>query len=375
MSKRSSATAKLLRMTETSSADIPTPRKSQWYTPTPAKFLWAVLVTQGVLFLSVHYRWFWFNGRKGYTVLIAVTVTAIALLVLSGLVLASRFFTTKLQFSLATLFSTVLAMAIPLGWLGWEIDQARKQHAIVVSIHEKRGTVLYPDDSLRSSALAKGCSNLLNQVLGRDFFSDPRCVSMSRVRDEDIELVRGLDRLRYLQLENASLTHESLRKLQGFRELRVLHLSCSYNTPMGDTGFEQLRGLTELESLWLLGTDITDAGLVHIRGMKKLESLTVSVHRLSDQGLSHLAELDRIESLAIYGGRITDAGLAFIQKLSRLERLDLQSTDLTDAGVDSIKGFHNLRTLNLQGTKVTTDGARRLREALPNCHVMTSWLL
>jgi hypothetical protein len=40
------------------------PVKPRWYSPTPAKFLFAVLVMQGVLFLSAHYRWFWFNERK-----------------------------------------------------------------------------------------------------------------------------------------------------------------------------------------------------------------------------------------------------------------------------------------------------------------------
>ncbi len=48
----------------------------------PAKFLWAVLVMQGVLFLGSHYRWFWFNERKGGTVLITVAATAVALLLL-----------------------------------------------------------------------------------------------------------------------------------------------------------------------------------------------------------------------------------------------------------------------------------------------------
>ena len=34
---------------------------------------------QGVLFLSTHYRWFWFNEQKGFTVLITVAATVLAL--------------------------------------------------------------------------------------------------------------------------------------------------------------------------------------------------------------------------------------------------------------------------------------------------------
>jgi hypothetical protein len=36
----------------------------RWYAPTPGKFLLAVLVMQGILFLSAQYRWFWFNEHR-----------------------------------------------------------------------------------------------------------------------------------------------------------------------------------------------------------------------------------------------------------------------------------------------------------------------
>jgi hypothetical protein len=91
------------------------------YAPTPAKFLFAVLAMQGVLFLSAYYHWFWFNERKGWTVLITVAATAIALLLLVATVLVSRFFKSKLQVSLATLLLTAPVMAIPCGWLAQEI--------------------------------------------------------------------------------------------------------------------------------------------------------------------------------------------------------------------------------------------------------------
>jgi hypothetical protein len=64
-------------MTEANPADAPKPTKPRWYAPTPAKFLFAVLVMQSELFLSAHYRWFSFNERKGYAGLITVAATAI----------------------------------------------------------------------------------------------------------------------------------------------------------------------------------------------------------------------------------------------------------------------------------------------------------
>lgn len=52
-------------MTEPAPSSAHTTRYPRWYAPTPAKVLFAVLAMQGVLFLSAHYRWFWFNERKG----------------------------------------------------------------------------------------------------------------------------------------------------------------------------------------------------------------------------------------------------------------------------------------------------------------------
>src|SRR5437868_15369750 len=101
--------------------------KTPWYTPTPAKFLFAVLVMQGVLFLSAHYRWFWFNELKGWTVLLAVAATVIVLMLLAGLVVVSCLFKSKSQFSLATLLLIVPVLGVPLGWLVREMDLAKQQ--------------------------------------------------------------------------------------------------------------------------------------------------------------------------------------------------------------------------------------------------------
>ncbi len=111
--------------------NIPSTRKPRWYAPTPAKFLLAVLVMQGVLFLSAHYRWFWFNERKGWTVLISVAATAIAMLLLVTIFAVRRFFKSKPQFTLSTLMLTVPVMAIPCAWMAREMERARQQKELV----------------------------------------------------------------------------------------------------------------------------------------------------------------------------------------------------------------------------------------------------
>jgi hypothetical protein len=165
--------------------DIPKPRKPRWYTPTPAKFLFAVLVMQGVLFLSAHYRWFWFNNLKGCTVLIAVAATAIALLLLAGFVVVGRLFKTKLQFTLATLMLMVPVMASPCAWLAREMELARCQREAIIAAELEDRWVSVVDDWLGSDELdpfgdsePTTLANRLSPYLGDDFF---RSVDISEI--------------------------------------------------------------------------------------------------------------------------------------------------------------------------------------------------
>ena len=48
------------------------PEKRRWYCPTPAWLVLGSLAVEGLLWLSERYTWFWFNEKKGWTVLIAV---------------------------------------------------------------------------------------------------------------------------------------------------------------------------------------------------------------------------------------------------------------------------------------------------------------
>src|SRR5262245_7333798 len=118
-------------MAETPRTDAPKRTTPRWHAPTPGKFLFAVLVLQGVLFLSARYRWFWFNEFKGCTVLIAMAATAALLLLLGGWVLVSRFMKTRTQFSLATLLLMVPVAAVPCCWFARELALAQKQKEIV----------------------------------------------------------------------------------------------------------------------------------------------------------------------------------------------------------------------------------------------------
>ncbi len=44
------------------------------FRPTLAWLIYGLLVVEGLLWLSEQYRWFWFNEKKNWTVLIGVAV-------------------------------------------------------------------------------------------------------------------------------------------------------------------------------------------------------------------------------------------------------------------------------------------------------------
>ena len=81
-----------------------------------------------------------------------------------------------------------------------------------------------------------------------------------------------------------------------------------------DAGLEHLKGLTNLQSLYLDGTKITDSGLVHLKGLPNLDNLWLP-KQITDSGLVHLKGMTNLQELRLVKHQITDAGVAELQDL------------------------------------------------------------
>ena len=66
---------------------------------------------------------------------------------------------------------------------------------------------------------------------------------------------------------------------------------------------------------------------------------------------------------------MTDARVREMKGLKRLKTLGLGGCDVTDAVVDDLKRFPALSVLDLEYSSVTSEGAARLRKALPKCEL------
>ncbi len=287
--------------------------KSRWYAPTPAKFLFALLLMQGVLFLSAHYRWFWFNERKGYTVLFTVAATAVCLMILMGAVLVSRFFRAKAQYSLGTLLLMVPVMAIPCGWLAREMELARRQRDLGQMIERNRGALVV----LHTGPIWPLAVN----TFGKEFFADIEEIQVTDGSQPIDFALSSVESLQTVLLYNPGITNESL---------------------------SQFKKAPYVRRLYVFDTD-----------------------RVNDEGLINLQELTKLEELQLDSPAVTDAGLINVRQLTRLRLLSIQGSKVTDAGLEHLHGLTNLRTLYLAGTQVTDAGVRELQEALPDCEI--SW--
>jgi hypothetical protein len=338
------------------SADIQPTRNPRWYAPTPGKFLLAVLVMQGVLFLSAHYRWFWFNERKGYTVLITVAATALALLLLSGFVFVSRFFKSRTQFSLATLLLVVPVMAIPCGWLTRDLEQARQQQDLLA---------LADEDRTDATGVPQ---NWFTETLGADFFSDVTHLDLwgDAISDAEMLKLKGFTQLQELSLRETQVTDGGLEHLKGLASLRMLLIR---ESQIGDDGLAHLKGLTHLQLLWLVETQVTDAGLEHLKGLTSLQLLNLDGTQITGDGLEHLKGLPQLQTLSLRRTQVADAGLEPIKGLTQLRVLDLFGTQVTDDGMVHLEGLTQLRDLRLGKTQVTYTRERRSLKTLPNCPI------
>lgn len=350
--------------------------KPRWYVPTPGKFLAAVLLIQGVLYLSAHYRWFWFNERKGYTVLITFAASAFLLLLLVGWVGISRFFKTRQQFGLATLLLIVPVMAIPCGWLAHELTLAREQRDFAAKLHSRGGWVAYNRGSsfdLVPPFLRPMTRQKLESILGDDYFRDVTDVTMYGAEDHDLTFIARFSQLVSLQNlasrdgDAARITDAGLEHLRGLTRLKHLSLQKANIT---DQGLERIGGLTQLEGLQIQDSPrITESGLGKLHRLTGLKTLDLTNASITDAGLEHIKEFTQLINLWIGGNQLTDDGLVHLKTLTKLETLELRNMPVSDVGLEHLQSLKQLRRLSIKGTLITNPGARVFMDAVRGCAI------
>jgi hypothetical protein len=263
----------------------------RWFHLTPDRLIVSLLAVEGFLLLSERYRWFAFNEKKGWTVLIALASVGVFTLLMSLWFAAGLLFRWRFQFSMRSLLVMVVAVAAPCSWLAVEMKQAKEQMKAVEAIRKTGLMVIYDyqcgANGFRSGAVWGGPTCLWNWF-GVDFVAD---VALVRA---PYAVAAHFDDADTIACE-CKATDEDLLPVRTFSRLCVLDLSGTRITDAGMVGFE---GLGELQWLALWSTDVGDESVAHVRGLRKLQHLDLRHTKTTNSGLAHLKDLPRLQWLA-----------------------------------------------------------------------------
>lgn len=195
------------------------------------------------------------------------------------------------QFRLRTLLIAILMLSLPLSWLAWRMERARRQREAVEAL--QRTGIFLDWQIVRESE--PGVPTWLAKLFGDNrLFVTVRQVlwngqiNWKPVRDEHMIHLADLPDLR-----------------------RIAVPTCR----VSDVGVEHLKGLTSLESLDLSHTEVTDDGLKYLKEMSELHHLFLSGTQITDGGLEYLKGLANLKWLSLKGTQVTPEGVQKFQKV------------------------------------------------------------
>ena len=192
----------------------------------------------------------------------------------------------------------------------------------------------------------------------------------SWVSDSDMAALAALPNLVRLDLSLTRISDHGLQQLKAAPAIADLNLC--YAELITDAGLSTVKGWKHLTRLNVRGTKVTDATLQHLAAVSSLESLDIGSAQITDVGLDLIASLLNLKELTIGGNKLTDNGLQPLRQLPGLTYLDLSGSQRTDSGLwsvslsepglDAIDTLKRMRWLRLNGTLVAARGLAQLKD-------------
>jgi hypothetical protein len=259
-------------------ATTPTP-SIHWFHVTFGHCLAALLIAEGLLWLSE--RFGWLPWHKGYAVLTAVAAVGVVLVGMLLRFAVALLFRRRFQFTIRSLLVLVVVVAMPCSWLGVEMKKAKTQEKYAESIMEVGAGIGLANTSVPV---------WLRRVFGEYFFVRVDSVQFAiggKVHSGDLSRVQGLNTLEDIWLSYTTVTDGELAELQELPCLRTLSLGY---TGITDAGLRNLEGLGGVRELDLRDTKITDAGLEHLHRLPRLQRLNVQGTNVTAEGAKKLQQ-------------------------------------------------------------------------------------
>jgi hypothetical protein len=202
------------------------------------------------------------------------------------------------------------------------------------------------DDGIFYLSQLKELKNLnLSEIFGKN------------ITDTSLEYLKNLN-LKKIILENCYTTNNSLKYLEGYKDLEELNLKNNYKVT--DDGLFYLRNLKNLEILTLTGSFMEDAdeNMYFLRNLTNLKELKIAGIGVAHKVASYLENLKNLTHLEIC---VEDESIYHLRNLTQLKVLFIHNCLVTDKGVDYLSGLINLRALHLYGSSMTYKGLEKLK--------------
>lgn len=181
--------------------------------------------------------------------------------------------------------------------------------------------------------------------------------------DGDLQYLESLQLLKSLALEeNEGLSNEAVSHLKSMIPYcSILHSQLVYSAQIGGKSYP-----SNLTALNLSGQNLTELG--EIDKLDSLVSLDLSRNQLDSVfQLEYSPSRLTLRSLDLSDNEIME--ITALGSLSALEEIDLSGNNISS--LQALYRLKGLKTLNISGNPLTQEQVDALREALPDCEVIT----
>lgn len=176
------------------------------------------------------------------------------------------------------------------------------------------------------------------------------------------------------ETQSAADAAEMFRRLRGKLRANDIGEIVEADLSFSDVTSEALVSIslfTEIKELDLTGTQIGDDALTSLYAIPDLQSLKLKGTQITSVGMASLTQIPTLILLDASSTNVTDDGLEQAAQWTSLRYLSLNNTAISDTAVPHLTTIKSLKGLSLLHTSVTADGARALKEALPDCLIVT----
>jgi WD40 repeat protein len=154
------------------------------------------------------------------------------------------------------------------------------------------------------------------------------------------------------------------------RPFTVTAINLTENKSITDSDLQRLRGIDDLQKLYLGATGVTDAALESIQHLKRLNDLHLQYTKVTASGLAHLQTLTALRGLDVSGVSLKNDGVDALLPLVSVDSLSVNQTGVTDEMLFSLAAMKNLKHLHVTvGNDITPEAIRRFNLLLPECQI------